>query len=240
MQDALRKAIEKQEVAKSSRKKGDALRKAGRTDAALAAYRSGLDALNEALGMLAVPREQLRLESKESVPADLREALKELVEVLGALGGMHQRIGSLDEALSSYRDGAALEEQFGLPTTYNRLNAVKLSLVTGYEPLRAMEAKISDLAGFIESTLRADQKLSDSGWAWADLGDCLALLGRADDAGNAYATFIAKAEIKSPERTLDVLKEVAAKLQSLNDPDVARVLAAIDALQTKLVAKQGT
>jgi tetratricopeptide (TPR) repeat protein len=92
MLERLERAREKQEQAKSYRKKGDALRKAGREDAACDAYRAGVTALTGAL------------------------------------------------------------------------------------------------------------QLGDSGWAWADLGDCMALLGNLEEARRAYSIFIKKAEIKSPER----------------------------------------
>lgn len=59
----LEKAIELQETARSFRKKGDALRKAGHEEAATEAYRSGLAALNEALGLLKAKDEILRAAS---------------------------------------------------------------------------------------------------------------------------------------------------------------------------------
>ena len=236
MQGPLENAIELQETARSFRKKGDALRKVGREEAAMEAYRSGLTALNEALGLLKAKDDMLRAASPP-LPSDAAPDLRELIEIYGALGGMYQRLDALDKSLVSYLAGAGLEERFGLPSTYNRLNAVKYSLLTGPDPLQSFEARIQALADSIDASLRADKSVSDRGWAWADLGDCLALLGRTEEAGRAYATFIAKTEVKSPERTIDVLKEVAAKLQSKGDPDAPRLVAAIDALQTRLVAR---
>jgi tetratricopeptide (TPR) repeat protein len=236
MQGPLEQAIELQETARSFRKKGDALRKVGREEAAIEAYQSGLAALGDALELLKAKEEILRA---ESLPLDGDAAidLRELIEIYGALGGMHQRLGALDKAFTSYVAGAGLEKKFEQASTYNRLNAVKYSLLTNHDTLRSLEAKIQTLADFIDTSLRADKSLSDSGWAWADLGDCLALLGRTEEAGRAYATFIAKAEIKSPERTLDVLKEIAAKLQAQIDPDAPRLTAAIGALQERLTAQ---
>lgn len=234
--DPIEKAINLQETARSSRKKGDAIRKSGSEEAALGAYRSGLAALNEALGLLK-EKDEIFQESTLPLSSNAARYLRELVEVYGALGGMHQRLGALEESLSSYTNGAALEEKFGMANTYNRLNAIKYSLLTGHDTLRSLEARILTLAGFIETSLRADKSLSDRGWAWADLGDCLALLGRTEEASRAYATFIAKAEIKSPERTLDVLNEIASKLQAKGDPDVPRLSMAIDVLKERLIAR---
>lgn len=236
MRGPLDKTIELQETARSFRKKGDALRKTGRVEAAMEAYREGRTALNEALGLLKARDEMLRAASPP-VPSDAAPYLRELVEIYGALGGLHQRLGALEESRANYAQGAVLEEKFSLTSTYNRLNAVKYSLLTGPDSLRSLEPKIQILADFIDMSLRADKTLGDQGWAWADLGDCLALLGRIEEAGKAYATFIAKAEIKSPERTLDVLNEIAAKLRSKGDPDAPRLEAAIGALKARLVAR---
>ncbi len=232
----LEKAIELQETARSFRKKGDALRKVGRDGAAMDAYRSGLASLNEALGLLKAKDEMLQAASPPW-PGDAAPDLRELIEIYGALGGMNQRLGALEESLASYAKGAILEEKFGLASTYNRLNAVKYSLLTRSDSLRSLEARIQTLADSIDTSLRADKRLSDQGWAWADFGDCLALLGRTEEAGRAYATFIAKAEIKSPERTLDVLNEIALKLKSNGDPDAPRLASAIDALKVMLVGR---
>jgi tetratricopeptide (TPR) repeat protein len=236
MQGALEQAIELQETARSFRKKGDALRKVGREEVAIEAYRSGLAALGEALGLLKAKEEMLQAVSPP-LEGDAATDLRELIEIYGALGGMHQRLGALDKSFASYVAGASLEQRFEQANTYNRLNAVKYSLLTDHDTLRSLETKIQMLADFIDTSLRADKSLSDRGWAWADLGDCLALLGRTEEAGRAYATFIAKAEIKSPERTLDVLKEIATKLQAQGDPDAPRLAAAIHVLQDRLTAR---
>jgi tetratricopeptide (TPR) repeat protein len=236
MQEVLEKIIELQKTAQSSRKKGDALRKAGREETATEAFRSGLAALSEALRLLKPKDEMLRV-ANPPLPSDQSADLRELVEIYGVLGGMHQRLGALDEALASYESGASLEERFGLASTYNRLNAVKLSLLLGRGSLESLRPRIQTLAKFIEASLRDDKSLSDRGWAWADLGDCLALLGRTDEASRAYATFVAKAEIKSPERTLDVSRTIAVELESRGDPDAARLMAAIGALEARLVSQ---
>jgi tetratricopeptide (TPR) repeat protein len=234
MLDRQKEIAEKQEQAKSSRKKGDALRKAGRDEAAREAYEAGVDALSEGLEMLRTEDERLRKMSTPE-PAALRAALGELVEMFGARGGMLQRLGRLKEALSSYQRGGDLEERFGLPSTYNRLNAIKCSLLSGDKRLGELEPQIRELANMIEADLRGSQSVSTaSGWAYADLGDCMALLDNKEGARRAYATFISMAEIKSPERTLDVLQEIASKLTEFADPLASRLRMAIDVLQNEL------
>jgi len=222
------------EQAKTYRKRGDALRRVGRENEALEAYRGGLVALTDALKILGPTKEQIAARSPPatSLPAELKEGLDELVEVFGARGGMLQRLNLLKEASESYSEGAVLEQRFGLPSTYNQLNAVKYSLLSGAGRLRDFEPQLHELAVHLDTNLRADKSFSDSGWAWADLGDCLALLGKPDEAREAYLSFISKAEIKSPERTLDVLKEIALRLEELADPDAPRLRAAINILES--------
>jgi len=236
MLDRLKELKENQERAKSYRKKGDALRKAGREDAAREAYRAGVTELTDGLEMFRPETEQLSAMSLP-LPGELEAVLHELVETFGARGGMFQRLGLLKEASESYSEGAVLEQRFALPSTYNRLNEVKCLLLVGERRLRELEPQLRELAAHIQTNLRADKSLSDSGWAWADLGDCMALLGNPEEARKAYSSFISKAEIKSPERTLDVLKEIASKLKESADPDAPRLQAAIDVLHSGLAAR---
>ncbi|MBA3727287.1 MAG: hypothetical protein H0W86_12845 [Armatimonadetes bacterium] len=237
MHDSIRSLREAQETAKTARKKGDALRRAGRPDEEVfKAYDVGAKTLQESLDATAPARAQLDT-MQPRLAGDEADFLIETVESCGALGGLRQRMNQLKDALANYTIGAALEEKFALPSTYNRLNAIKQTLLTGQLSLHETEPRIAALAGQIEAALRAKASLSDSGWAWADLGDCLALLGRTEEAARAYATFIAKAEIKSPQRTLDVLKQIASTLQMRGDPEAVRLHAAIDALQGRLVAR---
>jgi tetratricopeptide (TPR) repeat protein len=174
---------------------------------------------------------------KPPLAGDENEVLNELVEALGSLGGMQQRLGLLKDAARSYSEGAHLEDRFNLQSTYNRLNVVKYALLTGEQTLHMLAPRIDELARHIDANLRADTDLSDKGWAWADLGDCLGLLGRQEEARRAYSTFIAKAEIKSPERTLDVLREIASSLRASGDPDAERLQLAVTALQSGLAAR---
>jgi len=235
MVDQMERVKELQLSAKAYRKKGDAMRKLGREDPALEAYRAGIVVLDESVELLRTAKEQIDAASPP-LPGELEEPLHELVEAFGTRGGLLQRLKRIKEASKSYAEGATLEKRFSLPSTYNRLNAVKSLLLAGESTLRQLEPQLLDLAAHIDANLRADKGLSDSGWAWADLGDCMALLGKPDEARRAYSSFIAKAEIKSPERTLDVLKEIAAKLEQAGDTDAPRLQAAIGALQSALLS----
>jgi tetratricopeptide (TPR) repeat protein len=233
----LDEVVRKQSEAKSFRKKGDALRKAGREEAAYKAYMAGINSLDDALAILKPESMVKELKAKHTVPSSERGTpLGELVEIFGMRGGLLQRVGDLKEALSSYSEGASLEDHFDLQSTYNRLNALKYALLVGDKRLHELGTQFEELAKHIEDNLHNDKSLSDSGWAWADLGDCLALLGRQERAKQAYLTFISKAEIKSPERTLDILQKIAAKLTASHDPDASRLQKAIDTLETGLKA----
>jgi tetratricopeptide (TPR) repeat protein len=235
MLDLLKRVAELQGEATTSRKRGDAMRNVGREVDALKAYHDGLEALTKAVEILRPVKQELAAWTPpvvDELSPKLKKGLDELVETLGARGGLLERLNLLKEASESYSEGAVFEQRFGLPSTYNRLNAVKYSLLAGSGRLRDYVPQLRELADYLDTTLRKNKSFSDSGWAWADLGDCLALLGRPEEAREAYSSFISKAEIKSPERTLDVLKRIAGRLEELKDPDAPRLRAAIDVLES--------
>ncbi|MCU0938769.1 MAG: hypothetical protein MUC86_06405 [Burkholderiaceae bacterium] len=237
MQEAISRLAEALDIARTARKKGDALRRSGRPQPEVVkAYQSGTDAVGQALG--ASQSDEQRLPAlPRPLAVDAAKLLALLVEACGVLGGLLQRQDRLAESLASYERGAALEVQFGLASTYNRLNAVKQKLMIRDDlTLAALKPEIEPLARSIQDALTKDQSLGDSGWVWADLGDCLALLDRIDESARAYATFVAKAEVKSPERALDVLRQIAARLQARQDPGAQRLHRAIASLQGKLAA----
>jgi tetratricopeptide (TPR) repeat protein len=193
-------------------------------------YRDSIYATQPAFALKLWPHAEQAAAMSLPLTTEQKTVLCEVLEVLGARGEMLQRIWLWQEALESYMEGAYLEGMFALPSTYNRLNVVNCLLLAGMKRLRECEPQIRELAALIEMNLRANESLSDSCGAWADLGDCMALLGNPEEARRAYSTFIAKAEIKSPERKLDVMKDIASKLKELADPDAPRVQTAIDVL----------
>lgn len=246
MQDLLQSLTVALSKATTLRKEGDGLRK----DAAEAKVPAKADELRaEALTFYQEAADGLSVLAKSDlvkgaelpsypVPPESPESrlVAMLVELHGATGGLYQRLGDRDRALASYREGAMLESRYRIPSTYNRLNALKIELLDGIQTLAQVTPRLEELSAHIQRSLDNDQKLGDGGWIYADLGDCLGLLGRTAEAAPAYATFVAKAGVKLPERSLDVLKDVARALHTSGDADVARVDAAIAALSLRLVA----
>src|SRR5262245_60390260 len=104
MLDQLQRVSVLQNDATTYRKKGDALRRIGREEEALEAYQAGLAALTSALEILGPAKAQLAAPSPRLID--------ELVETLGARGGLLQRLGHLKEASESYAEGALLEKRF--------------------------------------------------------------------------------------------------------------------------------
>jgi tetratricopeptide (TPR) repeat protein len=248
MQDLLQTLAAAISKATVLRKEGDGLRKdAAEATApaeaeelraeAFAAYRQGAAVLSDVahsalLTGVALPASPLTPETPESRLVSL------LVELHGASGGLFQRLGERDKALAGYREGASLESRYRLPSTYNRLNALKIELLDGIETLAQVTPRLEELVVHIQQALDNDQRLGDGGWIYADLGDCLALLGRSAEAAPVYATFVAKAGVKLPERSLDVLRDVAQALHRSGDADVARIDAAIATLSARLAAAE--
>ncbi len=216
--------------AELDRKRGDAFRKAGREEDSIRAFESGAKTLQDVLKFLDGVNW-----SQSTELAALR------AETLGSLGGMLRRTGKNSEAFEQYKKGAKIEDEFELPETYNRVNELKYLLRTGQTTLKELEPKIRSTADSLEKgvTNPLSQKFSDNAWSWADLGDCLALLGDLDGADRAYATFIKKADLKSPTTTLDVLRGIADELRTNSDPDAGRVSDAVANLESRLKSPMG-
>ncbi len=224
MEDMFAEITRGQNDAQSQRKKGDALLKAGKRELALKAYEEGATTLAALLEKFPTT------EGEEAV----QRLLRERAEILGSYGGLMQRLDRPLDALKSYQDGGVIEEQIHSCSTYNRLNAIKAELLTGQKTLEDLRENLKKLVNVIEATLRANPSASDSGWLWADLGDSLALLGDMDPAQRAYVAFLNKSGTKSPERTLDVLRSIAAKLKETGSADASQLDAAIRFLESRL------
>jgi len=219
------------------RKRGDALQRAGETDKAIEEYRAGARRLEEALPILKDKR-WYRLDEFSpgtTLPPDQLSIAKELVEVWGSRGGLLRRIPHAETAaLESYNEGAEVEKAFVPKSTYNRVNAVKYALLSGQQTLEDLKGNIDALEKLLTEQLGEDQELSDKAWAWADLGDCRALIGDVAAAERAYRTFVDKAKSNAPKATLEVLGNIAAKLDETHDPKAAAIRASLNSLEQRL------
>jgi tetratricopeptide (TPR) repeat protein len=213
---------ELQEDAESECKRGDRLRREGDKTNAASAFKVAEAQLRECLGLLE--------------GAETAETAAARAETLGSLAGMLRRMNRNEEAFELYSKGGSIERGYNLPSTYNRVNRLKYMLLTGKSNLRGLEPEIRESAKVLNDSVNNphDQRAADSAWTWADLGDCLALLGDLTAAGRAYATFIKKASLKSPDTTLDVLKSIANALTQNHDPGAQRVNDAVALLQSQL------
>jgi tetratricopeptide (TPR) repeat protein len=202
------------------RQKGDALH---HRDPAKArgVYEDSLHALDAALDALGVVPPDSQPWSGASFTSEVTP--KQLADLLGKRGGLLRRLERVKEALITYRAGAYVEQGSKLTTTYNRANAIKLALLTGESTLTDEDEHLRELREVLEEQLRSNEEAADDAWLWADLGDCLLLLGDVDGGERAYQIFVSKAETRSPITTLAVLLEVASALKGHGDPQASRV-----------------
>ena len=152
---------------------------------------------------------------------------------MGGAGSILRRQSELKDSHASYLRGAAFEEAYKLATTYNRVNALKLALMTGHT-IAQLADDLARVRGVLEERLATDERAADDAWLWADLGDLRLLLGDIDEAIAAYRTFIAKARTDSPGVTLSVLHEVIDKIEKNGDPDFDVVRAAAERVEAAL------
>lgn len=187
----------------------------GDGEGARAAYEGALEAFNAALRT--VEGEGLTDAASAMIAADL----------YGGRAGLLRRLGRLDESLDSYRTGADLEQKFGSLTTYNRANAVKLALLSGASTLAEARPALVDLRQTLHERLRTDETAADDPWLWADLGDCLVLLGETAEAIDTYRVFVQRAQLRSPATMLAVLRELSDTLTTRGDPDAEQLAAGV-------------
>jgi tetratricopeptide (TPR) repeat protein len=227
---------DQQKRAKLHRKRGDALRRTGQLDQAMKEFRAGLSVLNQAISTLeSTPAWALTTPGAPGPLGDeARDVLAELIEAYGSCGGMHRRLGELPAALQAYRHGAKLESDHGATSTYNRVNAVKLALLSSAAGLAALSPDIAALEALLTRQLTDDQALSDGAWSWADLGDCRALLGDVPGAERAYRTFVEKAGSHAPSSTLEVLRDIVKCLQTAGDTGARLVADSLSVLEARL------
>src|SRR6266545_2139598 len=211
------------------RQKGDTLRSRGDLSGANEAYEGSLEALDRALDARSValptPQQDVILSN-----SSLDEAEK-AADLLGSRGGLLRRLNREEEALQTYLAGAEIERKYSLKVTYNRLNAIKLSLLSGKATLRDEHPYLLELCDTLEKRLTTDEQAADDAWLWADLGDCRLLLGDTQGAEEAYRVFVQKAETRSPSTTFAVLRDIAQALLAADDPKAEQLKIALQRVE---------
>jgi hypothetical protein len=151
-----------------------------------------------------------RLESDDAVSSSVKA---ERANLWGIRGGILRRAGRLEEARAAYRQGRELEKD----DTYNRTNSIYLDLLIGPATPRTLEKEIRDARDKVERQIRAQR--SRQWWAWADLGLLEMLLGRQQQADEAYRNFEESgARASDYDTVLSVLESLWAKFRESNEP----------------------
>jgi tetratricopeptide (TPR) repeat protein len=196
---------------------GDALTRSGRIEEANEAFSKALELIDEILPDFPA----LSSNGDDEIEVD-RALAVETAELWGERGGVLRRLGRLEDARRSYAHGAAFEEVHDLPSTYNRVNALKLGLMTG-QTLASISTAVAAARDALQVRLSSDERAADDAWLWSDLGDLQLLLGDVDEALSAYRIFVARARTDSPGLTLSVLQDVAEALERNGDPSAGIV-----------------
>jgi len=141
-----------------------------------------------------------------------------------------RRAGQLKSALDSYTRGAKLEQDWQLDDSYNRTNAIILTLLIDPGRLPALVGEIEKTAELIRS--QVDRTRRDQWWAWADLGVLNLLVGRQHDALWAYDHFASTGALRGDyESTLTVLRELRASLFQVQPARAAALAGTIEHLE---------
>src|SRR5262249_10334339 len=131
--------------------------------------------------------------------------------------------------LDSYTQGSRLEldERFEIVNTYNRTNAIILTLLLdpGAVESEELQAESRQLADQLGSQVEGSR--TNDVWAWADLGLLSLLTGQFERAGEAYDRFKLEDERKheARESTVGLLKQCREKLLAVK-PELAAAIEA--------------
>jgi len=240
MTDLFDRVLVLMKKARLLRKRGEALRREEREEDAVKAFEEAVENIEEALSELDnTGWHGIDLEGEPKAPASCEQSniAYHWANCLGSMGGVQRRLDQYDEAVKSYEKGALIEERFHLRSTYNRVNFVKSSLQANERrrSLGQLQDQITRIARFLEKQLQNDATLRGTSWAWADLGDCLALTGNVDGAENAYRrASIDTAPAWALGSTLGVVSEV---IEAVRDTDLLaaeKLTSVVETLRVRL------
>lgn len=193
------------------KRKASALRNRERYDAALAT-------LDEALQRLHA------LEAEAGSDQRLRSMVQaELGDTMGMKGGVNRRRDDLQAALADYKAGLDAEGPDS-KSTYNLGNTVLLSILL--QPSSIDDGSLDGTIATLLQRLQAQTQgpRADEWWAWADLAQFELLSGHVDAARNALMKGLATGPgANELQRPLEVLAEVADKLESVGHPRAAAI-----------------
>ena len=138
--------------------------------------------------------EAIALLQSDEAQGNKEKRLSELADCYGMKGGVFRRWERLDDAIQMYRTGLDYEEQLG-HDSYNLSNWIALSIAHGKEQPATLSGRIAEGADLVgeqlrlrpSSRVRPDR--SKQWWAWADFAMFNLLLGRSDQALDAYGKY---------------------------------------------------
>ncbi len=191
-------------------------------------------------GMMKLKRDEIAREkwsqalgkADSLIPQLTEYAPKDCAEFYGVRAGLYKRLGDDSSALASYQQGAKIESESGLGSTYNRMNEIRAALLLSTSTIKDLEPSLVEISNVLETRLNdpKDTEASSDGWLWADLGDVCTLLGKATEAEKYYRAFAQIAGGSETRITRDALGALLKRATEANDPDADRIKAGLDAL----------
>jgi len=128
------------------------------------------------------------------------------------IGGNYRRLKRFEDAISDFERGRQYEEdgRFEVNSSYNLINEIVLPIEEGMKTAADQRGKLQAAAAVLEQQVRGGRRRDR--WAWADLGECLLLLGDLERARSAYDEFISLGDTDSIKSARAVLQRLCAVL----------------------------
>jgi hypothetical protein len=178
--------------------------------------------------------QELDAEDGVADPVEQGVAAHALADHLGRLGGSLRRADRLDASLRAYNEGAELERRWRLDDTYNRTNAITLTVELRPERIPTLERDVEEVLRILRRQVEGSRR--GQWWAWSDLGLLSLLIGRQADADWAYDRYLdckpRKVDITS---TVDILHRLHRAVEPIQPDQAAAVGAAAERLEAAMV-----
>jgi hypothetical protein len=178
--------------------------------------------------------QELDAEDGVADPVEQAVAAHALADHLGRLGGSLRRANLLAASLDAYDEGAKLERRWRLDDTYNRTNAITLTVELHPESIPAMEPDVEEVLRILRRQVKGARR--GQWWAWSDLGLLSLLIGRQADVDWAYDRYLdckpRKVDITS---TVDILHRLHRAVASVQPGQAAAISAVADRLEAAMV-----
>jgi tetratricopeptide (TPR) repeat protein len=192
------------------------------------AYEEAIEALKEAVAWI----DESDWERRSDIEvADQKTVAWHLADCLGMMGGNARRLGRLEEALKYFKRGGIYEidRRFEINSSYNLVNAIVIPIENRIKSASEQKEALAQAVSVLQDQVFGKRRMDR--WAWADLGQCLLLLGDRRGAKDAYLRFMELGDEESVKSAKNVLNKLHKPLKDVDEEIADAIVEGISQLE---------